>query len=255
MSSITEVRTGEWQRLPEGFAPDEPLYVLTDIHGCYEALMRLVVKKPDDARLVFLGDAIDRGPDPLGVLNFLLKDKKNVLLKGNHDAMAWCAYPPNGSTAGDWRNNGGWVTRDAFREAMDGGMPCGVENHGVPKLFEEYWHRTRNWWQSGNVLFVHAGMPPKAGARWLEEDPETAVMDDWSFLWWRPRGAEDVYHEPRLVDGKEVYTVFGHTPMLEEHTLLDYGMSLDKGYGLKMAAEMRPDGRVRLVTTPCDEVK
>ncbi len=253
--SITEIRTGNWQRLPAGFAPDEPLYVLTDIHGCFEALMRLMLKRPDDARLVFLGDAVDRGPDPIGVLNFLLKDKKNVLLKGNHDAMAWCAYPPNGSTAGDWRNNGGWVTRDAFREELDNGARAGIDNKRVPAVFEKYWYGSRNWWRSGNILFVHAGYPRDASSPFLCEDPESAVLDDYSFLWWRPEEAADLYKEPRKVEGKEVFVVFGHTPIPAEHTVFNYGLSLDKGYELKMAAEMRPDGRFRLVTTPCDEVR
>ena len=255
MSGITEIRTGEWCRLPTGFAPDEPLYVLTDIHGCRAAMERLLSRRPADARLVFLGDAVDRGPDPLGVLSFLMKDGDNVLLKGNHDAMAWCSSLPWGMTSSMWMRNGGYVTLDAFREAIDGGAPCGIANGGMPKLFEAYWNASKRWWLSGNIFFVHAGLPPRADAEWLEENPESAVMDDWSFLWWRPRGAEDIYHEPRLVDGKEVFVVFGHTPMPEEHTLLDYGMSLDKGYDLKMAAEMRPDGRFRLITTECDEVR
>lgn len=33
MSSITEISTGEWNELPEGFSPDVSLYVFTDIHG------------------------------------------------------------------------------------------------------------------------------------------------------------------------------------------------------------------------------
>ena len=216
--------------------------------------MRLMTKRPEDARLVFLGDAMDRGPDPLGVLSFLMQDERNVLLKGNHDAMAWCSSLPWGMTSSMWMRNGGWVTLDAFRETMDGGAPCGIDNGGVPKLFEEYWFRSRNWWRSGNVLFVHAGMPPWADAEWLEEDPERAVMHDDSFMWWRPERSADLYRKPRTVDGKPVFTVFGHTPIPEEHTMFNYGISLDKGYVLKMAAEMRPGGRVRFVTTQCDEV-
>ena len=61
------------------------------------------------------------------------------------------------------------------------------------------------------------------------------------------------------MDCEDVFVVFGHTPMPESQALLPFGISLDRGYELKMAAEMRPaeDGRparVRFVTTECDEI-
>ena len=82
--------------LPAGFGPDEPLYVLTDIHGCSKVLNLLLEHKPADTRLVFLGDAVDRGPDPLGVIGKIMSYPNVVLLHGNHDAMAWYAQDREG---------------------------------------------------------------------------------------------------------------------------------------------------------------
>ena len=36
-------------------------YIIGDVHGYYNTLMQLVVKLPSDAKLIFVGDLIDRG--------------------------------------------------------------------------------------------------------------------------------------------------------------------------------------------------
>ena len=38
-------------------------YAIGDVHGEYETMIRLVEKLPKDAKLFFVGDLIDRGPD------------------------------------------------------------------------------------------------------------------------------------------------------------------------------------------------
>jgi len=72
MSKNSLLTTTDWESLPVGFSPAEPLYVFTDIHGCFGAMSRLLSRRPPDTRLVFLGDAIDRGPFPLEVLAVLV---------------------------------------------------------------------------------------------------------------------------------------------------------------------------------------
>ena len=41
MGRITDDRTDDWEDLQAGFSPDDPVCVLTDIHGCCETMMRL----------------------------------------------------------------------------------------------------------------------------------------------------------------------------------------------------------------------
>jgi diadenosine tetraphosphatase ApaH/serine/threonine PP2A family protein phosphatase len=62
-----------------------------DVHGCIEELIELLDKLQLDSsdRLVFVGDLVDRGPDPVRVVRFvrrLLAARPNtVVLKGNHE--------------------------------------------------------------------------------------------------------------------------------------------------------------------------
>ena len=73
----------------------EPLYVIGDIHGQLAELQRVLALVEADggaqARIVFLGDYTDRGPDSKGVIELLI-DARDAgrdwhFLKGNHDRM------------------------------------------------------------------------------------------------------------------------------------------------------------------------
>lgn len=69
------------------------IFVVPDIHGEYEKLLKLMVKihsvrEPEDT-IVFLGDYIDRGENSKKVINYLFEllsnDDNVVALLGNHD--------------------------------------------------------------------------------------------------------------------------------------------------------------------------
>jgi len=59
----------------------ETIYVVGDIHGCYDKLTALMDKiniDLDSEKLVFLGDYIDRGPDSYEVVEYLINLKKKM---------------------------------------------------------------------------------------------------------------------------------------------------------------------------------
>ena len=63
-------------------------YVIGDIHGCYDELMRMLkvidFKKSD--RLILIGDYIDRGRQNYEMLRFISYHPENILLlRGNHE--------------------------------------------------------------------------------------------------------------------------------------------------------------------------
>ena len=64
-------------------------YVISDIHGCYTEFLKLLDKIGfcDEDELYVLGDAMDRGPEPIKVIRDLM-DRPNVTyILGNHDDM------------------------------------------------------------------------------------------------------------------------------------------------------------------------
>ena len=64
-------------------------YVISDIHGCYEQYIELLDKIcfSESDILYVLGDAMDRGPEPIRVIRAIMKRPNVKYLWGNHDYL------------------------------------------------------------------------------------------------------------------------------------------------------------------------
>ena len=63
-------------------------YIIGDVHGCYNTLLKLVAKLPKGANLIFLGDLCDKGNFSKEVISFV-KDNNYLAVKGNHELMMY----------------------------------------------------------------------------------------------------------------------------------------------------------------------
>ncbi len=64
------------------------IYVMSDIHGCYSAFMKMLEKIDfsDDDKLIIAGDIIDRGGENFEMLEWLENKPPNIeVLMGNHE--------------------------------------------------------------------------------------------------------------------------------------------------------------------------
>jgi len=59
-------------------------YVIGDVHGMYDTLLALLEKIPKDAKVIFVGDLIDRGKDSAKVIK-LVRDSGYKVVLGNHE--------------------------------------------------------------------------------------------------------------------------------------------------------------------------
>ena len=64
-------------------------YIISDIHGCYEEYRELLEKISfsEEDTLYVLGDAMDRGPEPIKVIRDLMMRPNVVYIIGNHDLV------------------------------------------------------------------------------------------------------------------------------------------------------------------------
>lgn len=173
-----------------------------DVHGMYQKLIKLMDKirfNPDEDLLIFLGDYIDRGPDPGRCLQYIFALQQQypdvvVCLMGNHEVMMSSYFMQKRGSynnlivdyAGSWLDNGGLETLKQLDE-MDADtkeeLLQWVMNLPVKYQYQDY-------------FICHAGVDP---------DVPLAVQNEFDMLWRRQQWWEQYKGEETLV--------VGHTPV------------------------------------------
>lgn len=252
----------------EEFAPAEKLFVMTDIHGCYEAMERLLDFYDGKSKVVFMGDAIDRGAGSFEVVKRLL-NLNAVTLFGNHEIMShdyfyYNDFNDEGMTPSKlwFYLNGGETTLESFEKAVLNGevnLETKVPDKYFPAPYDTYVKGCISHYLSGNILFCHAGLPT---GRQLDfsGNPFDRENFDREYAWWRgDNEGESNYIVQRFFEGEKVFTVSGHTTCKCSSMCQPYGIRLDTGQSLKAALEIEPLGdtlfQYRIVLTECDKVE
>ncbi len=110
--------------LPALPRPDAPLCLIGDLHGradLLEAMLARIATEPQaaTARLIFVGDLIDRGPDSAAVLRRVwhltrTRPGQVICLMGNHERMMLDFLSAPTSPAKRWLHAGGAETLASF---------------------------------------------------------------------------------------------------------------------------------------------
>jgi serine/threonine protein phosphatase 1 len=222
---MPEVLVSAWTRC-ERLKPGRQVFAIGDVHGQAEAfaamLEAMALVADETSCLVLLGDLIDRGPQSVETLEIAHRagagfGSKEWLL-GNHDlffhAVAATADPAAWAErrliARTWVVNGGGAFLDEL--AVDHpfkALDALVDKIGLQAVAAYEGAKTHV--EIGNMLFVHAGIQPRASlGEWFERpkfDNFWLERDDEHWAWIR----QDFYmHEgPYECDR---FVVHGHTP-------------------------------------------
>jgi len=199
-------------------------YVVGDLHGRIDLLRGMLRAIADhgegkDARLIFLGDYVDRGPDSRLVVETMMalcETRQVVCLKGNHEDMMHRALV--GGTVADyraWIGSGGGATLRSYgadsREAARARVPAAHLRWmaGLPLTSGD-----------GHRIYVHAGLAP--GVAFERQQPEHC-------LWIRDKFLKAPAEE------FDAHIVHGHTPrwagkqQAAQPELLPHRTNLDSG--------------------------
>jgi serine/threonine protein phosphatase 1 len=199
--------------------------VIGDLHGCLDELEHLLEDvRPGAADTVcFLGDYIDRGPTPRGVVARVLRlateGPRCICLKGNHEDMflAYMGYAGHYGEA--FMHNGGDSTMASYGiQGLRG--PAAAQR--LPPDHLAFYIGLRPSVQLGRYLCVHAGVCP---TRPLGE------QTDEDRFWIREEFILSEHPFP-------VTVLFGHTPQRDVLLHLPFKVGLDTGlvYGNKLSA-------------------
>lgn len=187
-------------------------YIIADIHGCYAEFCELLDKIgfSDDDELFVLGDSMDRGPEPIKVIQDLMSRANVTYILGNHDDMMLqslrkLAVDISESSLIDlsdddfisyyhWLREGGNTTEEQFRKLSH------KERRDVLDFLECAVAYEMIEYDGKLYILVHAGIQ--------NFDPEKE-MDEYNtsdFLW------ERMDYGKRYFPGDRIFLVTGHTP-------------------------------------------
>jgi serine/threonine protein phosphatase 1 len=221
------------------------IYALGDIHGQLDMLRaahaRIAADRAEtgdpDAPVVHLGDLVDRGPDSRGVIELLIRgiaeDAPWIVLKGNHDRMflnflrdgiasdsglrrelSWLDPPLGGD-----RTLGSYGVRLRRWTSRRGAWDAAVA--AVPSDHVDFLQTLPLMHQTGDLLFVHAGIRPGV--------PIDAQVEE-DLVWIRGPFLEDTRDHGKIV-------VHGHTPVdTPEHHGNRIDLDTGAGFGRALTA-------------------
>lgn len=188
-------------------------YIVSDIHGCYAQYLALLEKIhfSDEDELFVLGDVVDRGPEPIKVLQDMMKRPNVIFILGNHDFVMYSLMKTLAVEITEenydkqlttdimldynlWLSDGGRVTAEQFRELDPLEMADILDYIAGASLYEVIEHNGKEY------RLVHAGISDFAPDKGLEE------YELYNFL------EERADYSKRYYPQDNIFLVTGHTP-------------------------------------------
>ncbi len=188
------------------------LYAMSDLHGEYQKYLAMLekIKFSQEDTLYLLGDLVDRGPEPVKILQDIIKRPNVYPLLGNHEVMAiyilkQLLLEVTEETISQvdtylmenifiWQRNGGGVTLEQFQA-----LPP-RERRQLLEFMEGFgWYETVDVGQRA-FLLVHAGLGNYRPGKKLEEyslEELTMVRPD---------------YQTQYFPDDSIYILSGHTP-------------------------------------------
>lgn len=204
----------------------ERVYAIGDVHGCASLLDSLLALIDADcagarARLVFLGDYVDRGPDSKGVIDRLIEIAAerpgSIFLKGNHEqAMLDFIESPDHNE--EWLHWGGDKTLESYGvgkiwHTHPSELAADLVER-LPRAHRDFLGALELWRIIGDYAFVHAGFKPGVP---IEEQREEDC------LWIRAE-----FHNAGSGERPDKFVVHGHHPVRKP---IDTGWRIDVDTG------------------------
>ncbi len=188
-------------------------YAVSDLHGYFEVFERGLkeISFSEQDKLYVIGDAIDRGPEGIRILQTIMQNDNMELLLGNHEYMMLNSVSPDGERLCDGREratwiitNGGGVTFDAYCELSL------AERKALLFWLEQCYLIKTLTLGERKICLTHSYYEPSCeNMRYFEVTIQKAFYIVWT----------SVFREDRYTHGKNIYGdypmefITGHVPV------------------------------------------
>lgn len=246
---------------------DTNTYIIGDVHGHYDTLMILIDRLPKDAKLIFVGDLIDRGPKSAEVVQFVREGGHGCVM-GNHEEMMVQygmsfskAYPKstNPNFLHNWYTNGGDATLFSYgliRYDIKEGMECVENATGMARFLDDLaWMKT---------LPLHIKLPHT-----IQDKPVVITHASCAEVWHHHDNSDGqetfrdyaLWHRNPPKEDTPIFNIYGHTPVefgveIQPHYVnVDTGCYLNRyGYS-ELSAYCVETGEVVSVNRRLEELR
>lgn len=183
-------------------------YIISDIHGCKKQYLELLekIKFSEQDHLYILGDAIDRGKEPIEVLRYIMSQKNVTYLLGNHDYNFYALVKELGLNLNNFKDDG---IKWAFKFWQnDGGLPT-LEEFLVLSEYEReeiyiFLANAKAYkeieYEGKRYILSHAGIENFQEEKLLEEYSKADFFNG------------RMNYDSRYFRDENVFMVSGHTP-------------------------------------------
>ncbi|NEW59816.1 hypothetical protein GSY74_00850 [Sulfurovum sp. bin170] len=212
-------------------------YVIGDIHGEYQTLLALIAKLPKNAKLIFVGDLIDRGSQSREVVAYIRKNGHQTVM-GNHEVFMikygerfaqHLLADVNVDMNNTWIKNGGIKTLLSYgllEKAEDSSYQIIKETEAIEQLQEDiewmkklpiYLELDAKHSSDKKVVVSHSNISKVWTIRNDKEKRKELISET---LWTRDKGISNEI---------DIFNIYGHTPQKHGAEITDDFVNIDTG--------------------------
>lgn len=225
-------------------------FAIGDVHGesaklaaLHHAILDRIAFEKTPARIVHLGDYVDRGPDTRGVIDRVMALEslfegsstiEVISLMGNHEQMLLAAYDSH-LDPGSWWTQGGQEAADSY--AGGEGLADSRWRENIPREHIAWMRALPPIYRDEprGLVFVHAGIDPSR----FPNCPENIL------LWTRSEKFFEQSRWPHRPELRDLLVVHGHTPKSFLPEVYPHRINVDTGacFGGPLTAVVLKDGQ------------
>jgi serine/threonine protein phosphatase 1 len=216
--------------------------IIGDVHGEFRALENLVAKIPNNSKLIFVGDLVDRGSQSAHVVRYV-RENKLACVMGNHELMM---IEHGSSFIDDVMNNRAieqenmWLKNGGKETLLSYGLVTIENNQMVPHHFiKEFIFQFEDdiQWMKTLPLYLELNTRHSSGRSVVVS--HSAIASVWQLRHnideTSKRKLRDMVLWSRVkpFDNEPIFNVFGHTPQKYSADVSSHYVNIDTGCYMK----------------------